>query len=227
MSTDLDSFTMTEKEGLYKAVFSRRDVRSHFIDKKIPNDILVKILNAAHHAPSVGFSQPWDFILIKNKTTKLKVKESFTKERQKSILLLDNDSERQDKYVKLKLEGILESNINICVTYDPEKFGPFVLGRTSIPETGEYSVCCAIQNLWLAARAEGIGVGWVSILSNEDLHRILAIPNHIRPIAYLCLGYVNEFSDKPDLENAGWLPRLEVNKFICYEQWWNTGPDLI
>ena len=106
MTSDLDSFTITEKEGLYKAVFSRRDVRSHFIDKKIPNDILVKILNAAHHAPSVGFSQPWDFILIKNKTTKLKVKESFTKERQKSILLLDNDSERQDKYVKLKLEGI-------------------------------------------------------------------------------------------------------------------------
>ena len=93
MTSDLDSFTITEKEGLYKAVFSRRDVRSHFIDKKIPNDILVKILNAAHHAPSVGFSQPWDFILIKNKTTKLKVKESFTKERQKSILLLDNDSE--------------------------------------------------------------------------------------------------------------------------------------
>ena len=119
-------------------------------------------MNAAHHAPSVGFSQPWDFILIKNKTTKLKVKESFTKERQKSILLLDNDSERQDKYVKLKLEGILESDINICVTYDREKFGPFVLGRTSIPETGEYSVCCAYR-LVVSSKAEGIGVGWVSI----------------------------------------------------------------
>jgi 5,6-dimethylbenzimidazole synthase len=203
MSTDLDSFTTTEKERLYKAVFSRRDVRSHFIDKKIPDDILVKVLNAAHHAPSVGFSQPWDFILIKNKTTKLKVKDSFTQEREKSISLLDNDSNRQDKYVRLKLEGILESDINICVTYDPERFGPFILGRTSIPETGEYSVCCAIQNLWLAARAEGIGVGWVSILSIEDLRKILAIPNHVKLTAYLCLGYVNKFEVRPDLERAG------------------------
>ena len=222
MTEDLESFTLTEKEGLYKAVFSRRDVRSHFNDKKIPDDILIKILNAAHHAPSVGFSQPWDFILIKNKTTKLKVKESFTKEREKSILLLDNDLERQDKYVKLKLEGILESDINICVTYNPEKFGPFILGRTSIPETGEYSVCCAIQNLWLAARAEGIGVGWVSILSVEDLRKILNIPNHVKPIAYLCLGYVNKFEVRPDLETSGWLKRAILSEVIHFEDWNNT-----
>ena len=182
MSTDPD-FTMCEKAGLYKAVFSRRDVRSHFIDKKIPDDVLVKLLNAAHHAPSVGYSQPWDFVLIKNKVTRLKVKNSFILEREKSISLLDNDLNRQDKYTKLKLEGILESDINIWITYDPERFGPFILGRTSIPETGEYSVCCAIQNLWLAARAEGIGVGWVSILSIEDLRNILGIPNHVKPIS--------------------------------------------
>jgi 5,6-dimethylbenzimidazole synthase len=222
MSTDLDSFTTTEKEGLYKAVFSRRDVRSHFTDKKIPDDVLVKILNAAHNAPSVGYSQPWDFILIKNKVTKLKVKNSFIQERKKSISLLDKDLERQVKYIKLKLEGILESDINICVTYDPERFGPFILGRTSIPETGEYSVCCAIQNLWLAARAEGIGVGWVSILSIEDLHKILGIPNHIKPIAYLCLGYVDKFEDRPDLERIGWLKRTILSKVIHFEDWNNT-----
>jgi 5,6-dimethylbenzimidazole synthase len=222
MSTDLDSFTMTEKEGLYKAVFSRRDVRSHFIDKKIPDDVLVKILNAAHHAPSVGYSQPWDFILIKNKATKLKVKNSFIQERKRSISLLDNDLDRQVKYIKLKLEGILESDINICVTYDPERFGPFILGRTSIPETGEYSVCCAIQNLWLAARAEEIGVGWLSILSIEDLHKILGIPNHIKPIAYLCLGYVDKFEDRPDLERVGWLKRTILSKVIHFEDWNNT-----
>ena len=125
MSPELDSFTISEKEGLYKAVFSRRDIRSHFVDKKIPDEALAKILNAAHHAPSVGYSQPWDFILIKNKDTKLKVKNSFVQEREKSISLLDNDLERQDKYVKLKLEGILESDINICVTYDPEKIWTF------------------------------------------------------------------------------------------------------
>jgi 5,6-dimethylbenzimidazole synthase len=222
MSTDLDSFTIIEKEGLYKAVFSRRDIRSHFIDKKIPDNVLVKILNAAHHAPSVGFSQPWDFILIKKKDTKIKVKNSFIDERERSISLLDNDLDRQDKYVKLKLEGILESDINICVTYNPERFGPFILGRTSIPETGEYSVCCAIQNLWLAARAEGIGVGWVSILSIEDLRKILGIPNHVKPIAYLCLGYVNKFEDRPDLERVGWLKRTILSKVIHFEDWNNT-----
>ena len=222
MSPELDSFTISEKEGLYKAVFSRRDIRSHFVDKKIPDENLAKILNAAHHAPSVGYSQPWDFILIKNKDTKLKVKNSFIQEREKSISLLDNDLERQDKYVKLKLEGILESDINICVTYDPERFGPFVLGRTSIPETGEYSVCCAIQNLWLAARAEGIGVGWVSILAIDDLRYILGIPKHVKPIAYLCLGYVNKFEDKPDLERVGWLKRTILSKVIHYEDWNST-----
>ena len=234
MSPELDSFTISEKEGLYKAVFSRRDIRSHFVDKKIPGETLAKILNAAHHAPSVGYSQPWDFILIKNKDTKLKVKNSFIQEREKSISLLDNDLDRQDKYVKLKLEGILESDINICVTYDPKRFGPFVLGRTSIPETGEYSVCCAIQNLWLAARAEGIGVGWVSILAIDDLRYILGIPKHVKPIAYLCLGYVNKFEDKPDLERVGWLKRTILSKVIHYEDWnstesnsWNNTNNII
>lgn len=234
MSPELDSFTISEKEGLYKAVFSRRDIRSHFVDKKIPDEALAKILNAAHHAPSVGYSQPWDFILIKNKDTKLEVKNSFIQEREKSISLLDNDLERQDKYVKLKLEGILESDINICVTYDPERFGPFVLGRTSIPETGEYSVCCAIQNLWLAARAEGLGVGWVSILAIDDLRYILGIPKHVKPIAYLCLGYVNRFEDKPDLERVGWLKRTILSKVIHYEDWnstesnnWNNTNNII
>jgi 5,6-dimethylbenzimidazole synthase len=214
------SFSSCEKEGLYKAILSRRDVRSHFIsDKNIPNDVLVRILNAAHHAPSVGFSQPWNFILIKDKSIRQQVKESFLTEYKKSISMLDNDKTRQEKYLSLKLEGIMESAINICVTYDHTKFGPFILGRTAIAETGVYSVCCAIQNLWLAARAEGIGVGWVSILSNEDLQKILLIPEHVRPVAYLCLGYVGEFAAKPDLENAGWLRRLELSEVICYEQW--------
>ncbi|HSB50165.1 MAG TPA: nitroreductase family protein, partial [Nitrosopumilaceae archaeon] len=102
---------------------------------------------------------------------------------------------------------------------DPSKFGPFVIGRSSIPETGIYSVCCAIQNLWLAARTEGIGLGWVSILSNDDLKRTLDIPEHVIPIAYLCLGHVSEFAGKPDLETAGWLPRLDLKDVVFYEKW--------
>jgi len=209
----------SEKEGLYKAIFSRRDVRSHFVSTEIPGDVLLRILNAAHHAPSVGFSQPWNFILIKDKATRQKVKESFARERERSISMLDSDKQRQQQYSSLKLEGIMESAVNVCVTYDPARFGPFVLGRTSIEETGVYSVCCAIQNLWLAARAEGVGVGWVSILANEDLEKILAIPPHVKPIAYLCLGYVSEFASRPDLEKARWLPRMDLSEVVCYEQW--------
>ncbi len=115
----------------------------------------------------------------------------------------------------------MESPVNLCVTYDPERFGPFIIGRSSIPETGVYSVCCAVQNLWLAARVEGIGVGWVSILSNEELKTILNIPPHVVPVAYLCLGYVTRFEDKPDLEKYGWLPRLQLNEVIYYEKWGN------
>ena len=210
-------FSEDEKNGFYKAVFSRRDVRSHFTSEPIDDKILSKILNAAHHAPSVGFSQPWNFILIKDTETRKKIKDSFDGERKHSSNLVAEP--KRSKYLSLKLEGILDSAVNICVTYDPSKFGPFVIGRTSIPETGIYSVCCAIQNLWLAARTEGIGLGWVSILSNDDLKKILGIPEHIIPIAYLCLGHVSEFAQKPDLETVGWLPRLDLKDVVYYEKW--------
>ena len=214
-----DDFSENEKRGLYKAIYSRRDVRSHFTSNPIKDDILSKILHAAHHAPSVGFSQPWNFILIKDDKTKKKVKESFDEEKERSSQLVEEP--KKSKYLSFKLEGILESPVNLCVTYDPTKFGPFVIGRTSIPEAGLYSVCCAIQNLWLSARAEGIGLGWVSILSNDTLKKILEIPEHVIPVAYLCLGYVDEFADKPDLQTAGWLPRLELKDVVYFEKWNN------
>lgn len=210
-------FSPQEKDGFYKAVFSRRDVRSHFTSEPIDDRVLSRILNAAHHAPSVGFSQPWNFILIKDSETRLKVKESFDRERERSSNLIEDP--KRSKYLSLRLQGILDSALNVCVTYDPSKFGPFVIGRSSIPEAGLYSVCCAIQNLWLAARAEGIGVGWVSILSNEDLKAILGVPEHVIPVAYLCLGHVTNFAQKPDLETAGWLNRLSLKDVIYYEKW--------
>jgi 5,6-dimethylbenzimidazole synthase len=225
-------FSKEEKNGFYKAVFSRRDVRSHFSSEPIDDKTLSKILNAAHHAPSVGFSQPWNFILIKDIETRGKVKESFDNERKRSATLIEDP--KRSKYLSLRLEGILASAVNVCVTYDPTKFGPFVIGRSSIPETGIYSVCCAIQNLWLAARAEGIGLGWVSILSNDDLKKILEIPEHVVPIAYLCLGHVSKFAEKPDLESAGWLPRLDLKDVVFYEKWnklddptWNQIREMI
>ncbi len=211
------NFSQEEKNGFYKAVFSRRDVRSHFTQEPIDDKTLSRILNAAHHAPSVGFSQPWNFILIKDIETRRKVKESFGNERKRSATLIEDP--KRSQYLSLRLEGILASAVNVCVTYDPTKFGPFVIGRSSIPETGIYSVCCAIQNLWLAARTEGIGLGWVSILSNDDLKKILEIPEHVVPIAYLCLGHVSKFAEKPDLETVGWLPRLDLKDVVFYEKW--------
>jgi len=215
-----EEFTDEEKKGLYKAIYSRRDVRSHFTSRAISDDILSRILNAAHHAPSVGFSQPWNFILIKDITTKKKIKNSFEEEKNRSSKLVEEP--KRTKYLSFKLEGILESPINLCVTYDPSKFGPFVIGRSSIPEAGLYSVCCAIQNLWLAARTEGVGLGWVSILSNDTLKEVLELPEHVVPIAYLCLGYVDEFAQKPDLETAGWLPRLDLKDVVYFEKWQDT-----
>ena len=212
-----DDFSEQEKRGLYKAIYSRRDVRSHFNSKPINDDVLSRILHAAHHAPSVGFSQPWNFILIKDMNTKKKIKESFEKEKNRSSELIEEP--KRSKYLSFKLEGILESTVNLCVTYDPSKFGPFVIGRSSIPEAGLYSVCCAIQNLWLSARTEGVGLGWVSILSNDTLKKVLDIPEHVVPVAYLCLGYVDDFAKKPDLETAGWLPRLELKDVVYFEKW--------
>jgi 5,6-dimethylbenzimidazole synthase len=212
-----DDFTEDEKRGFYKAIYSRRDVRSHFTSKAIEDEILSKILHAAHHAPSVGFSQPWNFILIKDDQTKKKIKESFQDEKKRSSQLIEEP--KRSKYLSFKLEGISESPVNLCVTYDPTKFGPFVIGRSSIPEAGLYSVCCAIQNLWLSARTEGVGLGWVSILSNETLKEVLELPEHVIPVAYLCLGYVDDFAEKPDLETAGWLPRLELKDVVYFEKW--------
>ena len=227
-----NNFSDEEKNGLYKAIFSRRDVRSHFTSREIDDTLLSKILNAAHHATSVGFSQPWNFILIKDNETRNKIKESFEIERKRSSKLVDEP--KRSKYLSFKLEGILDSPVNVCVTYDPSRFGPFVIGKSSVPDTGLYSVCCAIQNLWLAARTEGIGLGWVSILSNEILKKQLHLPEHILPIAYLCLGHVNEFAKKPDLETAGWLDRLELKDVVFYEKWeqkqnssWNNIQELI
>ena len=223
-NSDID-FSEQERESFYKAIYSRRDVRSNFTSEQIDDQVLMRILKAGHHAPSVGFSQPWNFILVKNIETREKIKESFENEKARSSKLIEDP--RRSKYLSYKLEGILESSINVCVTYDPTKSGPFVIGRTSIPETGTFSVCCAVQNIWLAARTEGIGVGWVSILSNETLRDVLNIPDHVVPVAYLCLGHVSKFEPRPDLETSGWLPRLKLDDVIYHEKWLQDKPAII
>jgi 5,6-dimethylbenzimidazole synthase len=205
-----------ETHPVYDLIFSRRDVR-RFLPLPVPEEILRRILTAAHHAPSVGFMQPWNFIVIRDPAVKAKVKGMFTQENAKAAR--NFRGKRRALYKRLKLEGILEAPINLCITCDSRRFGPNVLGRNTIRRTDVYSTCCAVQNLWLAARAEGIGVGWVSILKNAQLKRILKIPTGVSPVAYLCVGYPVEFLPQPELERVGWAPRLAVDGLVYLDRW--------
>ena len=206
-----------DREGLYRTIFSRRDVRGQFKPDPIPDDVISRILYAAHHAPSVGFMQPWNFIIIKSKMIRKEVHNAFNQAHREAADMFSG--EKRKIYSSLKLEGILESPLNICLTCNRERTGPVVIGRTHIKEMDAYSSVCAIQNLWLAARAEGLGVGWVSILDEQKLKDILDIPEHVIPVGYLCIGKVTHFHQKPELENAGWLPRLPLDDLIYFDRW--------
>jgi 5,6-dimethylbenzimidazole synthase len=212
-----NEFTTAEKDAVYKAIYTRRDVRGQFLPDLVPDDVLLKLLDSAHHAGSVGFMQPWSFIVIRSEKVKKEVHSLFEQANQAAGKVFDG--ERRELYSSLKLEGILEAPINLCVTCDPTRNGPHVLGRNTIRETDVYSTCCAIQNFWLAARAEGIGVGWVSIFDPAQLRSVLHIPETVIPVAYLCVGYVREFLPRPELEQKGWLPRLALEDLIFDDAW--------
>jgi 5,6-dimethylbenzimidazole synthase len=210
-------FTEDEKRGLYRAIYERRDVRDRFLSTPIPDDVLHKLLDAAHHAGSVGFMQPWSFIVVRNPEVKQCVRALFEKANVAAAQVFEG--QRREMYSRMKLEGICEAPVNLCVTCDPTRNGPHVLGRNTIRETDVYSTCCAVQNLWLAARAEGIGVGWVSIFDPAELRALLHIPSHILLVSYLCLGYVTEFLNRPQLEIAGWQSRLPIDELIFDDYW--------
>ena len=204
------------KVDLYTAIYTRRDVRSFRTDP-VPDSLLIRILDAAHHAGSVGFMQPWNFVVVRSPDLKKRVFDSFARENARAAE--NYAGERRSRYDSLKLAGILEAPVNLAVTCDRSRRGPAVLGRGTMPETDLYSTCCAIQNLWLAARAEGIGVGWVSILDPEAVKKLLEIPPPIVLVAYLCLGYPVQFEDRPMLEQAGWESRTPLDEVIFAESW--------
>ncbi|WP_448206307.1 5,6-dimethylbenzimidazole synthase [Azospirillum sp. sgz302134] len=215
------AFTPEERDALYKAIFSRRDVRGQFAPAPVPDEVLTRILTAAHHAPSVGFMQPWNFIVIRDPAVKARVHADFTQANEEAASLFTG--ERQALYNRLKLEGIREAPVNLCITCDRERAGPVVLGRTHIPTMDLYSCVCAVQNLWLAARAEGLGVGWVSILHEDKIREALGIPERIVPIAYLCIGHVSHFHETPELEKAGWRERLPLEDLVFQDRWGERG----
>jgi 5,6-dimethylbenzimidazole synthase len=202
---------------LYEVLHRRRDTRGEFTGAEIPEDVLRRILAAAHAAPSVGLSQPWDFVLVRDETTRRAFRDHVQTER--SVFAAELEGERADVFARIKVEGVMESSLGIVVTYDPERGSPAVLGRHAIADAGLYSVCLAIQNLWLAATAEGLGVGWVSFYREDVLRRLLHIPARLRPVAWLCVGPVRTLPDSPDLERHGWRNRLPLDDVLHHDRY--------
>ncbi|MEC2078591.1 5,6-dimethylbenzimidazole synthase [Metabacillus fastidiosus] len=209
-------FTKEEMDAVYKAIYTRRDVRS-FLPNPVPQESIDKIVQAGHNAPSVGFMQPWNFIMVTSKDVKEQLAWAADKERR--ALAIHYEGEKESKFLSLKVEGLKEAPITICVTCDPTRGGSHVLGRNSIPETDVLSTACAIQNMWLAATAEGLALGWVSFYKKADIRDILEIPPHIDPIALLSIGYTDKYPDKPLLELADWEKRRPLDDLIFQNKW--------
>jgi len=214
---DRSLFSPAERRGVYRAIYERRDIRAQFLPKPIPDCVLGRLLDAAHHAPSVGFMQPWDFIVIRSDSVREAVHNCFLEANRAAAEVYTG--ERRALYESLKLEGIREAPVNLCITCDRRREKGAGVGRQTDPATDLYSTVCAIQNLWLAARAESLGVGWVSILDLDRLRSLLGIPAELVPIAYLCLGYVSEFPAAPELELAGWESRESLARLIHFDHW--------
>ena len=208
--------------SLYDVLHRRRDVRGEFTGEPIPDEVLRRVLTAAHSAPSVGLSQPWDYVLVRDEATRRSFREHVLAER--DVFDAKLSGERAETFARIKVEGIMESTLCVAVTYDPERGAPEVLGRHAIADAGLYSVCLSIQNLWLAATAEGLGVGWVSFYREDFLRRLLEIPEGVRPVAWLCVGPVREFAGSPDLERHGWRNRLPLDDVVHYDKY-ARGPE--
>lgn len=201
---------------LYEAIYSRRDVRE-FVTDDVPSDVVVRLLDAAHHAGSVGLMQPWNFIVIRSALTRQRVAAIFAKENSRAAE--NYVGERRVIYDSLSTNPILDSPVHVAVTCDRNRRGPHVLGRHTVFDTDIYSTCCAIQNLWLAARAEGVGMCWMSIIDPGAVKSHLKIPDEIVLVGYLCLGYPLTQSERPLLEQVGWESRMPLEEVVFSEHW--------
>jgi 5,6-dimethylbenzimidazole synthase len=214
--------TEAPEVGFYDVVQRRRDVRAEFTGAPVSAVALTRVLGAAHDAPSVGLSQPWDFVIVTDTETRRAFWRHVQGERQ--VFADSLAGERAERFAGIKIDGILEASVSVVVTYDAARGAPDVLGRHAIADAGLYSVCLAIENLWLACTAEGWGMGWVSFYREGFLRELLGIPADIRPVAWLCLGPVSRLQETPDLERAGWRRRLALDEVVHVEHW-ETGTD--
>ncbi len=203
------------RAAVHQVIAERRDIR-RFRPDDVPEDVLGRVLEAAHRAPSVGLMQPWRLILVRRLATRVEVRRLAQRERLRQA---DRFDERTRHFLDQKIEGVVEAPLGIVVCCDHGREDAEVLGRGTIPETDVYSTACAIENLWLAARAEGLGVGWVSFYRPEELREVLGIPSHADPIAYLCLGWPDERPERPGLEAAGWASRMPLEDVVMEERW--------
>jgi nicotinate-nucleotide--dimethylbenzimidazole phosphoribosyltransferase len=207
------------REAVHRVIAERRDIR-RFRPDDVPADVLDRVLAAAHRAPSVGLMQPWRLIVISRIETRTRIRGLAARERLRQA---DRFDARAAAFLDQKIEGVVDAPLGICVCCDHGAPGVEVLGRGTIPETDVYSTACAVENLWLAARAEGLGVGWVSFYRPQDLRDVLGIPDRVAPIAYLCVGWPDERPSRPGLEAAGWSSRTPLDAVVMRERW-SAGP---
>jgi 5,6-dimethylbenzimidazole synthase len=214
----LVEFDAAAKRAVYAAIELRRDVRHFQPERDVSPAVLERILAAAHAAPSVGLSQPWGFVLVRSRAVRSRIRESFLRCREREATRFS--AERRAAYLAHKLEGILEAPLNVCVAVDLRARSEAVLGTIVQPEALRASACCAVQNLWLAARAEGIGVGWVSIVEPAVLREELTLPEGVEPVAYLCVGHPRAFRERPMLEETGWSKRQSLASVVHADGTW-------
>ncbi|WTW92882.1 nicotinate-nucleotide--dimethylbenzimidazole phosphoribosyltransferase [Streptomycetaceae bacterium NBC_01309] len=211
----------SDREAVHRVMRERRDVRTGFRSDAVPDEVLIRVLEAAHHAPSVGFSQPWDFVVIRNEETRAGVQRLAARQREAYAASLPKARAKQ--FLGIKTEAILETPVNIVVTVDSTRGGRHTLGRHTQPQMGPYSSALAVENLWLAARAEGLGVGWVSFFDERELSHALGLPEHLEIVAYLCVGYVDAFPDEPELEQSGWAKQRPLSWVVHEEEYGRRG----
>ncbi|MFE4975462.1 nicotinate-nucleotide--dimethylbenzimidazole phosphoribosyltransferase [Kitasatospora sp. NPDC056651] len=214
-------FDEAGRDAVHQVIRERRDIRNGFRPDPIPHEVLIRVLEAAHTAPSVGYSQPWDFVVIRSAKTRKRM--HALAERQREAYADSLPKGRAKQFKEIKIEAILETPVNIVVTADRTRGGRHTLGRHTQPQMAPYSAALAVENLWLAARAEGLGVGWVSFFDDEELVRELGLPEHLEVVAYLCVGFVDEFPDEPELEQQGWAKKRPLSWVVHEEQYGNRA----
>jgi 5,6-dimethylbenzimidazole synthase len=207
-------FNDDDRAAVYRAIYERRDMR-HFVREPVEPAVLQRLLDAAHHAPSVGYMQPWRIARITDPTLRAALHESVERER---LQTADALGKRRDEFMKLKVEGMLDCGELLVIALMDGR-DAHVFGRRTLPEMDLASVSCAIQNLWLAARAEGIGVGWVSLFDPDEVRALMRMPEGAKPVAILCVGQIGEYYPEPMLEMEHWAARAPLATCMFENVW--------